>query len=66
MSHALIQRKSISLFHPFLITLEFSCWSYPQCISESHEVVVLLCTPDLVSLWVGSLETSRWHSLIGR
>jgi hypothetical protein len=66
MSHALVQRMSIRLYRPFIITIDFSCWSYPQCVSELHEVVVLLCTLLLLSLWLGNLEPNSRHLLIGR
>jgi hypothetical protein len=63
MSHALIQKKSISLCWSFLRTLDFACRPYPQCFLESHEVVVLPCTLVLFSL--GNLEPSSQHILIG-
>jgi hypothetical protein len=50
MSHALVQRMSFILCHPFLITLEFSCRSYPQCVLELYEAIVLPCTLVLLSL----------------
>jgi hypothetical protein len=59
MSHALGERKSISRCHPFLRTLDFACQPYPQCISKSHEVVVLMCTMRLLSLWVVNLEPNK-------
>ena len=59
MSHTLSQRIFIILCQSFLITLDFACQPYPQCVSESHEVVVLL------SLLVGNLEPSSRHLLIG-
>jgi hypothetical protein len=65
MSHALVQRMSISLCQPFLRTLDFACHPYPQCVSELHEVVVLPCTLVLLSLWVGNLEPNSRHLLIG-
>jgi hypothetical protein len=65
MSHALIPRMSIILCRPFLKTLDFACRPYTQCISKSHEVVVLTCTLVLLSLWVGNLEPSSRHLLIG-
>jgi hypothetical protein len=66
MSHALVQRISISLCHPLLKTLDFACWPYPQYVSELHEVVVLPCTLVLLSLWVGNLEPNGRHLHIGR
>jgi hypothetical protein len=65
MSHDLVQRMSIILCRPFLETIDFACCPYPQCISDSHEVVVLPCTLVLLSLWVGNLEPNSWHLLIG-
>jgi hypothetical protein len=56
MSHVLVQRMSISLCRPFLRNLDFECRPYPQCVSESHEDVVLPCTLVLLSLWVGDLD----------
>jgi len=64
LSHALVQRKPISLCHPFLRTLEFACRPYPYCVSESHESVVLPHTLVLLSLWVGKLEPNNQHLLI--
>jgi hypothetical protein len=65
MSHALVQRKSINLCWPFLRTLEFACWSYPQFVSESHDVVVLSCTLVILSSLVGNLEPNSRHFIIG-
>jgi hypothetical protein len=65
MSHTLIQNMSISMCQPFLITLDFACRPYLQCVSELHEVVVLSCTLVLLSLWVGNLEPNSRHLLIG-
>jgi hypothetical protein len=56
MPHALIQRMSINLCQPSLGNLDFSCWTYPQCVLELHEVVVLLRTLVLLSSLVGNIE----------
>jgi hypothetical protein len=56
MSHALVQSKSINLCRPFLRTIDFACQPYPQFVSESHDVVVLLRTLVLLSSLVGNLE----------
>jgi hypothetical protein len=66
MSHALFQRMSIIPCDPFLRTLDFPCRPYPQCVSESHEVVVLACTLVLLSLWVGNIEPKNWRILINQ
>jgi hypothetical protein len=66
MSHALVQRMFINLCRPFLRTLDFACRPYPQFVSESHEVVVLLCTLVPLSSLVGNLEPSSRHFIIGR
>jgi hypothetical protein len=66
MSHALVQRKSINLCLPFLRTLDFACQSYPQFVSESHDVVVLSRTLVLLSSLVGNLEPINQHFIIGR
>jgi hypothetical protein len=66
MSHAIVQRISISLCRLILRTLDFTCRSYPQCVSELHEVVVLPCIVVLLSLWVGNLEPRSRHPIIGR
>ena len=65
MSHALVQRKSINLCWPLLITLDFACRPYPQCFSESHDTIVLSCTLDLLSSLVGNLEPNNRHFIIG-
>jgi hypothetical protein len=65
MSHALVQRMSINLCRPFLITLDFACRTHPQFVLESHEVVVLLLTLVLLSSLVGNLEPKSWHFIIG-
>jgi hypothetical protein len=56
MSHDLVQRKSINLCRPLLITLDFAFWPYPQFVSKSHDSVVLSCTLALLSSLAGDLE----------
>ena len=65
MSHGLVQRMSIILCRPFLITLDFACHPYPQCVSDLHEVVVLSFTLVLLSSLLGNLEPNSRHLLIG-
>ena len=65
MPHALVQRKYINLWRPFLRTLEFACQPYPQFVSESHDTMVLSCTLALLSSFVGYLEPNSWHFIIG-
>jgi hypothetical protein len=59
MSHALVQRKSINLGRPLLITLDFASQPYTQFVSESHDIVVLSCTLVLLSSLVGNLEPNN-------
>jgi hypothetical protein len=66
MSHALVQRMSISLCRPFLRTLNFACRPYPPSVSELHEDVFLPCTLVLLSLCVGNIEANNQYLLIGR
>jgi hypothetical protein len=65
MSHSLVQRNSINLCRPFLITLDFACQPYPQFVSESHDTMVLQCTLAILSSLVGHLEPSSRHFIIG-
>ena len=65
MSHALVQRKSINMCWPLLRTLDFACRPYPQFVSESHDIVVLLFTLVLLSSLVGNLEPKNRHFIIG-
>jgi hypothetical protein len=65
MSHSLVQRKSINLCRPFLRTLNFACRSYPQFVSNSHDIVVLSRTLVLLSSLVGNLESNSRHFIIG-
>jgi hypothetical protein len=66
MYRALVQRMSINLCQPFLRTLDFACRTYPKCVSDLHEVIVLLCSLDLLSSLVGNLEPNDQHFIIGR
>jgi hypothetical protein len=66
MSHALVQRKSINLCQPILRNLDFACRPYPQLVLESHDTMVLSCTPTLLSSLVGHLEPINQHFIIGR
>jgi hypothetical protein len=65
MFHALVQRKFINLCRPLLRTLDFAYQPYPQFVSESHDIVVLLCTLALLSSLVGNLEPNSQNFIIG-
>jgi hypothetical protein len=56
MSHDIVQRNSIGLCRPLLITVDFACRPYPQFVLESHDTLVLSCTLALISSLVGNLE----------
>jgi hypothetical protein len=64
MSHAFVQRMFISMYRPFLRTLDFARQLYPQHIPKSHEVLVLPCTLVLLSLWVVTLKPTVNISLL--